>query len=439
MKETDFKPIPKYITERIRKQDNKFYPSPNGRVRYYAYLTKIKGELVKVTVAVKHHHKKWYCKQVAIHGLHLKKCYLKDIEYCYCASMGFRVGWYDEGLQKYKNWFEGGWCYADDKYYDPYSFVVNPEYIARFPEFKYSAYNLYKGSNILKYLRLYEQYPQLEMLMKLGFAKIALSKTILRLCGKEKAFCKWLISNKVQLQMENFHIDVIVQSYRTTRPLDALQRYKDAKLRMLHDTALKPLKELFKGKELERFFDYISAKQTNPYTYLDYLKACQKLGLDMSLPKNRFPHDFKRWHDIRIDEYATQKAMEDEKQRKELYECFAAVAEKYSLLQHDKRSAFMCIITQSPADLIREGELLCHCVGRMNYDQRFVREESLIFFVRAKAQPEVPLVTVEYSLKTHKVLQCYGEHDHKPAEDILHYVNKVWLPYANRAVKKLTA
>ena len=38
----------------------------------------------------------------------------------------------------------------------------------------------------------------------------------------------------------------------------------------------------------------------------------------MTLPKNRFPHDFKRWHDIRIDEYTTEKAMQDEKQRKEL-------------------------------------------------------------------------------------------------------------------------
>ena len=60
-----------------------------------------------------------------------------------------------------------------------------------------------------------------------------------------------------------------------------------------------------------------------------------------------------------------------------------------------------------------------HCVGRMNYDRRFVREESLIFFVRTKEQPDIPFVTLEYSLRNHKVLQCYGEHDHKPSEDIL--------------------
>ena len=180
----------------------------------------------------------------------------------------------------------------------------------------------------------------------------------------------------------------------------------------------------------------------NPFNstyYLDYLKACQNLGLDISEEKNRFPHDFKRWHDIRIDQYAAKKAMEDAEKRKELYAQFAAVAEKYLSLQHSKRSAFICVIARSPADLIREGEALHHCVGRMNYDQRMVREESLIFFVRAKESPDIPLVTLEYSPRSHKVLQCYGEHDHKPSEDILHYVNKVWLPYANKTIKHIAA
>ena len=96
-------------------------------------------------------------------------------------------------------------------------------------------------------------------------------------------------------------------------------------------------------------------------------------------------------------------------------------------------------IARSPADLIREGEMLDHCVGRMNYDMRVIREQSLIFFIRTKQHPDTPFVTVEYSLQSHKVLQCYGEHDHRPSDDVLHYVNKVWLPYANKTLKKLAA
>ena len=439
MKVTDIRPIPKYILAKIRKTDNKNYPEPDGHVRCYAYLTTWKNELVKVTVAVKHRYKKWYCKQVAVHGLDSGKCLVKDMEYCYCASMGFRFGWYEEGLQKYEYWYERGWCWAYDKYYDPYAEVVNLDFIDHLPEFKYSAYKLYRGCNIFKYLRLYRQYPQLEMLMKLDFTRIAMSTTILKRCGTDKAFCKWLIANKALLQSRHYYIDVIVRAYRTKKPLDMLQSYKEAKLRLIHDKSLDPIKELFKGKSLERFFDYTAKQQTNPHTYLDYLKACRYLGLDMTEEKNLFPHDFKHWHDMRIDQYATKKASEDEEKRKELYNQFAAVAEKYISLQHAKRSAFICIIAKSPTDLIREGEVLHHCVGRMNYDQRMVREESLIFFIRNKQEPDTPFVTVEYSLKNRKILQCYGEHDNKPPEDVLHYVNKVWLPYANKTLKQIAA
>ena len=267
MTEKDIRPIPKYILNQIRNADNKNYPTPDGHVRCYAYLSTWKNELVKVTVAVKHRYKKWYCKQVAVHGLDSEKCFVKDMEYCYCSGMGFRFGWYDEGLQKYEQWFERGWCWADDKYYDPYATLINPHFIDRLPEFKYSAYKLYHGFDIFKYLRLYRQYPQLEMLMKLGFTSIAMSTTILKRCGTDKAFCKWLIANQPLLQERHYYIDVIVRAYRTKKSLDLLQSYKEAKLKLIHDYDLKPIKELFKGKDLERFFDYMAKQQTNPNTY----------------------------------------------------------------------------------------------------------------------------------------------------------------------------
>ena len=120
-----------------------------------------------------------------------------------------------------------------------------------------------------------------------------------------------------------------------------------------------------------------------------------------------------------------------------LYQNYIQLQQQYSdcILAY----RLICIIAKSPADLIREGEMLHHCVGRMNYDQRFVREESLIFFIRNKYEPEIPFVTVEYSLSQKKILQCYGEHDHKPSEDVLHYVNKIWLPYANKTLKQIAA
>ena len=159
----------------------------------------------------------------------------------------------------------------------------------------------------------------------------------------------------------------------------------------------------------------------------------------MTEDKNRYPHDFKRWHDIRIDEYRTALALNDEQKRQALYDEFAAVASKYLGLEYNKKSVYIAIIAQTPSDLVREGEGLHHCVGRMGYDQKFAREESLIFFIRTKEEPDKPLATVEYSLKNHSVLQCYADYDSRPNEDILNFVNNKWLPYANRKIKKLAA
>ena len=50
-----------------------------------------------------------------------------------------------------------------------------------------------------------------------------------------------------------------------------------------------------------------------------------------------------------------------------------------------------------------------------------------------------PFVTLEYSLKSKKVLQCYAYKNTKPEEKVLEFVNKKWLPYANKQLKKIAA
>ena len=84
------------------------------KTRFYTYFTKFKNELCSVTVAVRNHYKKWYCKQVVIHGLHSDKVYLQDIG----TTMGFiKVGWFRDGISKLATWHDYDWGYNDDKYF----------------------------------------------------------------------------------------------------------------------------------------------------------------------------------------------------------------------------------------------------------------------------------------------------------------------------------
>ena len=77
MKMQKIKPIPKKIMAMIQRQDKKDYPAQDRHLRFYSYMTKNDKELVQVTVAVINHRKKWYCKQVIVHGVHSEKCFLK--------------------------------------------------------------------------------------------------------------------------------------------------------------------------------------------------------------------------------------------------------------------------------------------------------------------------------------------------------------------------
>ena len=433
------KPLPNYIAKRIRNKDKRcaYY----GNARFYAYFTKMKGELVKITVACKNYEKQWFCKQVAVHGVHSENCLVRDMEY---NLMGFSIGWYDLGLSNRRKRYEDGkWYSAQDKYYNPAVEVVNKKYALKFDAFRYSAVDKYPYHDVFKYLRIYEQYPQAEYFVKIGLQHLATNKTLLKKAAKDKNFRKWLIRNARQLRNEYgnlpyFSGKVILASYKENVSLFE-QLKLDRELRELQSDYRYSgtVSKVIPRSEAVTLIRYMQKQGTNISSYADYIDACNYLGLDMTLPKNLYPHDFKRWHDIRIDEYHTAKALKDAEERKELYVKFAEIAEKYLGLQRDKDDAFIAVIARSPQDLIREGEALDHCVGRMNYDMRFIREESLIFFIRNKQSPDVPFVTVEYSLSRKKVLQCYGKSDTKPDDSVLELVNKKWLPYAHRKLKQL--
>ena len=97
------------------------------------------------------------------------------------------------------------------------------------------------------------------------------------------------------------------------------------------------------------------------------------------------------------------------------------------------------MIAKSPAELVNEGAILKHCVGHMGYDKRFANEQSLIFFVRTKENPTEPFVTVEYSIKSKKVLQCYAKGNSTPDAEVKSYIDSVWTPYANKLLKQNVA
>ena len=456
------KPIPKKMLALIKRTDKQRYKTPCGNTRFYSYLATWKKELIKVTVVVRHYRKQWVYKQVAVHGLRSDNCLARDIEFFYIG--GYVVGWYDMGLYaRKKEWEDGIWYSCERKYFNPYSTTVNLDYIERFPEYKYSEYKNAVYSDILGYLRLYEQFPETEYLTKSGLKYYALSKTILRQMRKDKSFHKWLIANKdYNMSMGRYYCQTLLYAYKKHLPIKTVQAFEERKRELISDYYKKNINKLIIKKgvknEYQRFFQYIDKYNINEYSYLDYIRACNYLHLDCHDDKIRYPKDFKRWHDIRIKEMDVIRKEEErkqnllrakesrlrkkrlEKEKRDLAENFLKAAEKYlPLAGFTEDEHYAIFIARSQAELIKEGNALSHCVGRSNYDLKMAREETLIFFVRKLEDIDTPFVTLEYSIKQKKILQCYAYDNQQPEEKVLEFVNNRWLPHANQQLERIAA
>lgn len=79
----------------------------------------------------------------------------------------------------------------------------------------------------------------------------------------------------------------------------------------------------------------------------------------------------------------------------------------------------LCIFpARSMAELTMEGQKLSHCVGRGGYGQKMANGQTAIFFIRRQKEQATAYVTLELSLSTGKVIQCYGKSDNYPGDKV---------------------
>ena len=219
MKIEKIKEIPKYIWKRIEKKDKSITHTQEGRTRYYSYLTKNDGELVKVTVAVKGYKGELYRKQVAVHGLDSDYGFVRDMAYHYIS--GYQVGWYDTGTTKKEKFYEDGNfypCRAD--MFDPYAIPVNNDYALNMPQYKYSGLDYFTGDDTIKYLSLYSQYPVIEMLAKIGLSSLFSSITLQTIRLLENGFSK----TKTPLSKNVFRPLLFLIPIKAKQPLRTLRK-----------------------------------------------------------------------------------------------------------------------------------------------------------------------------------------------------------------------
>ena len=71
------------------------------------------------------------------------------------------------------------------------------------------------------------------------------------------------------------------------------------------------------------------------------------------------------------------------------------------------------------------------------YDKKMAEGKSLIMFCRKNSEPDTPFVTIEYDLAQNKIRQCYGDHNSKPGDDIMIFINAWALMVAQKLKEDL--
>ncbi len=426
--------------------------------RFYSYYERHDGKVAIATVAVKsgknYKGKKapaTYIKKVCVHPVGSMACFCRDI---YFVQMGGYIAKFEkekelDNKSKEKivgHYIEDEWWGCDNKYFRLYnhSDILNPEFLKETEEFRYCAWD--KKTDILDYLNAYTAQPKIESITKIVGSKFATSNKFVSKIDSDKEFLRWVLLNKEALKRDG-SVAVALMAYRLKYSIEkARVKYSSgfyfAKRKIspygYSSDSYTPLQKIYHDgdkKLQDKIKAYLIRNVINPEHFNDYIIALQYLNLDVNDTKNLFPKNFEYWCKVRLDQYASEKAKKDAKKHKEITRKIKKVAKKYSSLTL-MGDDYVVLIADDKQSLIYEGERLKHCVGGMNYDQRIAREESLIFFIRKALNTAEPYVTVEFSIKEKKVLQCYGANDKRPDDETMTFVN-AWEQKARRKVEKI--
>jgi len=170
------------------------------------------------------------------------------------------------------------------------------------------------------------------------------------------------------------------------------------------------------------YFECDVSQGMDAYTAISQYKDYIRMTNEMEYEKvERYPKFLKTYHDIVSRNY---KVKLDEIQQKQWDKKYLE-NKKFEYSYYE----YKFILPETPKDLIKEGNVLGHCVG--SYVNKVWKGESVIVFLREKESIDTPLVTIE--IKGDMITQARGKMNNEPSlkekEAIKKYAEKKELIY----------
>lgn len=386
----------------------------SGYAEYYSLIQKWRGKIIERVFAVRlFRNKPQYqevIRRIEGNGLILVKN-MYDTYYC-----GYNVVWDNSKPSPYcwNEYYRDKWFYTSIKFYNvrtKHLFTLE-DLIKLDDTLKYCNWC---DEPIIEYITMYRKYPEIEILSKLGYERLRYNTQVLNKL-KDKKFVKFLWKQSIEeIDIKNVTGQIVLKAYKNNLSISEVNRMDAIEHEFRRNKFKKdyPMLDIFKTR------NYLIRNNISLSNYIDLLKALTYFHLDLTDTKNSYPKDFKYWHD-----FYTQQMTAD--QNKLIDIKIVEQANKYKKLLKPISNDIKMMFPKCTYDFIKEGEELHHCVGRMGYNTKMAKGESLIIFVRK--EEDKPLYTMEYDPKGKRINQFYGDHDTQPEQSIKDIIYNVWLP-----------
>lgn len=294
--------------------------------------------------------------------------------------------------------------------------------------------------NPIRYAEEYIRTPQIEMLTKLGLIKV-----VEKLARYEYGIVKDLNANRVDkfLGIRKERVRQLIRHQGDEKFLrvmkfekDMGERWSDKQIENLAEISqegrcewIEALKYMGVQKLLNLISRYAGAEygtgcdraesrlRETVTTYIDYLGMRESLGYDMSNTVYLMPRDLNRAHQKMIAEQDKEKT--DQKILKAQKD-YPMIKKHYRRLRNKfyyEDENFCIRPARDAKEIIMEGRILHHCVGRDSYLTKHNNDITTILFLRRVTEPDIPYITVEIGTNDLKLMQWYGAHDKKPDKD----------------------
>lgn len=281
----------------------------------------------------------------------------------------------------------------------------------------------------IRYIDLFLKYQSIELLAKAGFKRLVTDK-IKGLTGSGCVNWRGRSLEKI-LRLPHRHVKKLRGKGVDFRTLNVFQNLNE-KERALPWKMIQKVVGVFTYYRAEDIKKYVSIVKWVTWAdnqavhhgdWLDYIKDCEKLGLDIRKKSVLFPDNF----DI-IHMELSQKV--DEEENREKNEKIEAVARDYMIDIKDEN--FLIVIAKSQTELNMESAALCHCVR--TYGDQVAAGRTIIYFIRKKSDPDKPYYTLEIH-PDGTFIQCRGERNCIMTKEVEDFKDRV-VAELNRMLKK---